>query len=929
MKNWLVALFGVSLAAISYTAYELELKTPASPPTLQKAAATGQSVTTVSPQKPKKSVQAPTSAAPESLGVAVDKTETAGGAPAAMEPDANADAADAGASGTPAAIARQAGEVEQPSVADNVAKPVASAPSEPTKPEPANPEKVPPPTAQETETAGLQSQAEQDPATQQQPSAPSAILAPVAKAVDSVRKMLSGEGDSPSVAKVEEPQDPVDQKNTASPPAIAKEAAPKGLVERAVKAVSDLVAPKNALDEASKTKNAAVEETKPKPEKPAVAPSDETKVAVRAPEAKTSTITPETPADSPVVPSFDVVRVERDGSAVIAGRAEPGAEIELRAGDKILGTARASRRGEFVIIPDNPIPSGSSALALEAKSSDGKVTRSDQVVTVAVPEPEAAPTAKIAAAPKPVPAPAPVSQAPVVKSPAATISEQNIAAAKPPATPAPARQDQAAKSPVSALPEQKVAAASPPNNNDQTAPAKVMPETVAKAATKNEVVSATELPKASVLPPVQQKVETQPRTETKIADAPSAATGLPDASSKAQPPAAAPAPMAKLDDAKTVAPVKSDGLENTQTAIIVPEPAERPAALDENLQARNEKPAENTTILAKPAVADAKPAIPVTAPKSKEVVVAVAPEVNSSPAGGADAQANKSRPTDPGAQVATAAVVPKAEAKPPTASPAPQSAQTPSPPPVQPVAEPATAAAVPPKSSEGATAPAIAKAPQPQTANSQIANSQAAESRTAETQTAETKPPVKLSEPLVVVSEPGNPSRVLQGGNAKPKAPITFDTVDYDDEGQIILAGRVAPGADVRAYLGAAHLGDAKADPAGRWVLRTTRQIDPGNYQLRVDKIDFGGKVLARVTAPFERATPEAVARVRADGEVIIQPGDNLWNISRSLYGSGTQYTVIYDANRNQISKPDLIFPGQVFMTPGATVEKVAGATGG
>jgi nucleoid-associated protein YgaU len=171
----------------------------------------------------------------------------------------------------------------------------------------------------------------------------------------------------------------------------------------------------------------------------------------------------------------------------------------------------------------------------------------------------------------------------------------------------------------------------------------------------------------------------------------------------------------------------------------------------------------------------------------------------------------------------------------------------------------------------------------------------------------------------VVVSEPGRPSRVLQGAaKTGPKAPVSFESVDYDDDGQIILAGRVAPGADVRAYLGEAHLGDAKADTEGRWVLRTTRDVNPGVYQLRVDRIDTGGEVLARVVAPFERAAPEAVARARADGEVVIQPGDNLWNISRALYGTGTQYTVIYDANRNQIGDPDLIFPGQVFMTPGA-----------
>jgi len=51
---------------------------------------------------------------------------------------------------------------------------------------------------------------------------------------------------------------------------------------------------------------------------------------------------------------------------------------------------------------------------------------------------------------------------------------------------------------------------------------------------------------------------------------------------------------------------------------------------------------------------------------------------------------------------------------------------------------------------------------------------------------------------------------------------------------------------------------------------------------------------------------------------VIIQPGDNLWTIARHIYGRGIQYTIIYEANRDQIRDPDLIYPGQVFATPKA-----------
>ena len=62
---------------------------------------------------------------------------------------------------------------------------------------------------------------------------------------------------------------------------------------------------------------------------------------------------------------------------------------------------------------------------------------------------------------------------------------------------------------------------------------------------------------------------------------------------------------------------------------------------------------------------------------------------------------------------------------------------------------------------------------------------------------------------------------------------------------------------------------------------------------------------------PMER---EALASL--PGKVVVQPGNSLWRISRRLYGRGVLYTVIYEANKEQIADPDLIYPGQVFKTP-------------
>ena len=42
----------------------------------------------------------------------------------------------------------------------------------------------------------------------------------------------------------------------------------------------------------------------------------------------------------------------------------------------------------------------------------------------------------------------------------------------------------------------------------------------------------------------------------------------------------------------------------------------------------------------------------------------------------------------------------------------------------------------------------------------------------------------------------------------------------------------------------------------------------------------------------------------------------HLWTISRRTYGEGERYTLIYDANQDQVRDPDLIYPGQVLVLP-------------
>jgi nucleoid-associated protein YgaU len=72
-------------------------------------------------------------------------------------------------------------------------------------------------------------------------------------------------------------------------------------------------------------------------------------------------------------------------------------------------------------------------------------------------------------------------------------------------------------------------------------------------------------------------------------------------------------------------------------------------------------------------------------------------------------------------------------------------------------------------------------------------------------------------------------------------------------------------------------------------------------------------------------AEPVTTARSAEPGLVVVprvetatvSRGDSLWRISRRIYGSGVRYTVIYDANQEQIRDPNRIYPGQLFVLPG------------
>lgn len=155
---------------------------------------------------------------------------------------------------------------------------------------------------------------------------------------------------------------------------------------------------------------------------------------------------------------------------------------------------------------------------------------------------------------------------------------------------------------------------------------------------------------------------------------------------------------------------------------------------------------------------------------------------------------------------------------------------------------------------------------------------------------------------------------------------IALDSISYNGSGGVELSGRSRPGSRVRVYVDNAPIVELDASGDGRWSGRL-EGVEPGIYTLRLDEIErASGGVVSRLETPFKREAPEALQQPDPDAApdqpaplvraVTVQKGDTLWAISQQKYGSGFLYVRLFEANKNAIRNPDLIYPGQVFTIP-------------
>ncbi|SIT80440.1 Nucleoid-associated protein YgaU, contains BON and LysM domains [Yoonia rosea] len=168
-------------------------------------------------------------------------------------------------------------------------------------------------------------------------------------------------------------------------------------------------------------------------------------------------------------------------------------------------------------------------------------------------------------------------------------------------------------------------------------------------------------------------------------------------------------------------------------------------------------------------------------------------------------------------------------------------------------------------------------------------------------------------------------SPTLATPEARPN--VALDAITYDPEGEVQLSGRATGDGAVQVYIDNEPVTASPVTEGGDWRIDLP-DIATGVYTLRIDEVDTEGGVVSRLETPFRREEAADVAAVLAEETAVegfevavrtVQPGATLWAIAEENLGAGIFYVEVFEANRDLIRDPDLIYPGQIFRIPEIT----------
>ena len=92
----------------------------------------------------------------------------------------------------------------------------------------------------------------------------------------------------------------------------------------------------------------------------------------------------EAPADGQAGASFDVARIDPQGTSVFAGQAEPGSTVTILGDGQPVATAQADENGEWTVATDHPFASAEPKLALSVTSAAATKAAKDKAAEAKV-----------------------------------------------------------------------------------------------------------------------------------------------------------------------------------------------------------------------------------------------------------------------------------------------------------------------------------------------------------------------------------------------------------------------------------------------------------------------------------------------------------------------------------------------------------------
>ncbi len=602
-------------------------------------------------------------------------------------------------------------------------------------------------------------------------------------------------------------------------------------------------------------------------------------VAALSPEA--SAARPDAPP--PVIaPTFDLVRVEPDGSIVIAGHAAPNANVEAVIGSRVIGTAAAGPDGAFAIVLDDALKPGDYQIVLRSRTADNVVATSIETAVVSVPETldgqvlalveEPGKPAELITVPKPEGTPA------ADASPAD--GGQGEAAQQPPSQPTPAQDAPASTGTAQQEDPADAAPATGTVSAESTGPA--APDDGQGASGETVAQSQPTAPQAAGVEPSTAGTEEKTAPASRLAVEAVEIEGRRIFIAGAADPGRIVRAYANEDflgEARTSAMGRF--LVEAERDLPVGDYIIRVDALEPN----------GSKVVARAAVPFER--------EAGENIAAIAP-----PAGQAVPDAPRLEDAAPkGDRLATEAEA-RAEPEAPHESleesgqePEADIAMSPAAEKEQPAQDPAVAGTNPPAAdapAESAAPPSVAVAAPVTTAETGEPPRASVEAASEAEENAAPGPAETDAAPTPGRVEPVNPAANAAAAQAQAEAapPANAGT-------EAVLAGK-----EPEAARPATAAGTAPAVPDVA-VAAAPATVPP----------------TASAEAPAADAAPLAPKLQNVDSAVIIRRGDTLWRISRRVYGRGIRYSTIYLANQDQIQNPDHILPGQVFKVPDQTEE--------